>query len=193
MWCWRLIGASLLLLLSSQVQAAQIKNLKSEADVIPPRIELFAKYSITLNSDLEDALKNGLTLPFVYEFKLSKPRMYAWYRQVAEGFGPNAQLTQRLSYQPLTKQYRIATGGVARHFASLEEALMALGQIKNWSVLDGSDIAAEDFAGRLRLRLDSSKLPKTYQVSTIGNTNWQLESGWSDIQLRRNGDSEAVQ
>lgn len=189
---WRLFGACVLFLLAMQSTAA-IKNIKAEAEVVPPRIELFARFNIGLNSDLDEALKNGLTLPFIYEFKLTKPRAYAWYRQVADGFGSNAQLTHRLSYQPLTKQYRVTAGGVVRHFSNLEDALTALGIIRNWSVLDGSDIAADDFGGRIRLRLDTSQLPKAYQVSTIGNENWQLDSGWNDIQLRRLTDLEMLQ
>ncbi|WP_373974432.1 DUF4390 domain-containing protein [Chitinibacter sp. SCUT-21] len=181
---WRYFSACLLLLLAiQQGHAAEIRGTKMEASVKPQQIELFAKYSVVLNSDLEDALKNGLTLPFVYEFKLSKPRMYAWYRQVAEGFGPNAQLALRLSYLPLTKQYRVASNSVTRHFNSLEEALAVLGQLKHWKVLDNANIDPEDFAGRIRLRLDGSQLPKTYQVSTIGNANWQLESNWNELQV----------
>lgn len=190
---WRLIGACVLLLIALQCHAAQIKSVKAEAEVNPQQIELFAKYSVILNSDLEDALRNGLTLPFIYEFRLSKPRIYAWYRQVAEGFGPNAHLTLKLSYQPLTKQYRVTSSAVTRHFNSLEEALSALGQLKNWSVLENSNIDADDFAGRIRLRLDSSQLPKAYQLSNIGNANWQLESSWTDLQLRKPADVEATQ
>ncbi|WP_410497522.1 DUF4390 domain-containing protein [Chitinibacter sp. S2-10] len=190
---WRLLGSILALLFSVQTQAASIKNTKAEADIIPPRIEVSARYSITLSPELEDALRNGLTLPFIYEFKLTKPRFYAWYRQLAEGFGANAELTQRLSYQPLTKQFRISAGGITRHFASLDEALIALGHIKNWSVMDGSDLTEDEFAGKLRLRLDSAQLPKTYQVSTLGNANWQLESGWVEIQLHRNTETEVGQ
>ncbi len=173
--------------------AAGIKTIKTEADILPPRIELFARFTVSLNPELDEALRNGLTLPFVYEFKLTKPRLYAWYRQVAEGFGPNATATHRLSFQPLTKQYRIAAAGVVRHFNSLDEALTALGTLKNWVVMDGADLQSEDFAGKLRLRLDGSQLPKAFQLSTIGNTNWQLESGWSEIQLRRPAETEPVQ
>jgi hypothetical protein len=189
---WRLLGVSLLLLFTLQTQAA-IKGVKAEVEVTAPKVEIFARYTVSLTAELDEALRNGLTLPFVYEFKLTKPRFYAWYRQVAEGFGPNAQYIQRLSYQSLTKQYRISSNGNARHFNSLDEALSALGTIKNWSVLEGSNIAVEDFAGRLRLKLDLSQLPKTYQVSTLGNENWQLDSGWSELQPHRLSDLEMLQ
>lgn len=190
---WRLWAANVLLLLSLHGHAAQIRNVKAEVAVSAAHIDLFAKYTITLNSDLEEALRNGLTLPFVYEFKLTKPRWYAWYRHVAEGFGPNGELLLKLSYQPLTKQYRVSSPSVSRHFSSLDDALATLGTLKNWSVLDNANIAPEDFAGRVRLRLDASQLPKAYQISTIGNANWQLESGWNELQVKRDTELEVEQ
>ena len=77
-----------------------------------------------------------------------------------------------------------------RNFSSLEEALAAIGNLRSWSVLDGSNIAPDDFAGKLRLKLDLSQLPKAYQLNAIGNEAWQLDSGWSELQPRRSSDTE---
>ncbi|AOY00548.1 DUF4390 domain-containing protein [Jeongeupia sp. USM3] len=147
------------------------------------RIELSARFAVSLNPTLENALANGVSLPFVYEFQLTRPRGYALYRQVADWFSPTAELGYRLSYHAISRQYRLHLGSFYRSFASLDDALSALGVVRDWGVLAGSAIADDksDFAGRVRLRLDLSQMPKPFQLSTLGQGDWKLESPWVDI------------
>lgn len=188
---WQCLFAMMLLLCTIYVQAGGIKTLKSEVDINNNRIEISARYAVTLSPEIEAALKNGLSLPFTYDFKLTRPLIYSWYRTMADGFSPNASVTYRLSYQPLTRQYRLTTNGLSRNFNTAEEALLALAILRNWSVLEGSDISPEDFAGKIRFRLDHTQLPKSYQLTALGDEKWLLDSGWQDLQ--RSTPSEAAQ
>ncbi|GHD66696.1 hypothetical protein GCM10007350_29300 [Jeongeupia chitinilytica] len=147
------------------------------------RIELSARFAVSLNPTLESALTNGVSLPFVYEFQLTRPRGYALYRQVADWFSPTAELGYRLSYHAISRQYRLHLGSYYRSFATLDDALSALGVVKGWGVLADTSIADDksDFAGRVRLRLDLSQMPKPFQLSTLGQGDWKLESAWIDV------------
>lgn len=179
---WRQFIAAALLLCAFNAYAGSIKTIKSEVEFNGNHIELAARYAVTLSPDIETALKNGLSLPFTYDFKLTRPHFYAWYRSLADSFNPNASITYRLSYQPLTRQYRLNTSGLSRSFNTAEEALLALTIIRNWTVLEGSNISPDDFAGKIRFRLDQTQLPKSYQLTAIGDENWVLDSGWQELQ-----------
>ena len=179
---WRYLLGVMLLLCAYLAHAGSIKTIKSEVEFNGNHIELAGRYLVTLSPDIETALKNGLSLPFTYEFKLTKPKFYAWYRNLADSFNSTASITYRLSYQPLTRQYRLNTSGLTRNFNSAEEALVALSIIRGWTVLEGSNIDNEDFAGKIRFRLDHSLLPKSYQLTALGDEDWVLDSGWHELQ-----------
>ncbi|AZN36927.1 DUF4390 domain-containing protein [Iodobacter ciconiae] len=172
--------------------AGDIKVQKAEASFADNRIEIAARFDISLSNDLQEALKNGLSLAFVYEFQLTRPRMYSWYRQISDGFGPNAMLSYQLSYHSLSRQYRLHIGSFYRNFSNVNDALAALGIVRNWGILSDSNIARDrnpDFAGKVRLKLDRSRLPKTYQLTAFGHEEWQLESPWVDLVKVRTEDA----
>ncbi len=189
----RLAVLAVFLLASPLGHASGIDPQKAIALFTDNRIEISSRFSITLSPTLEQALQNGLALPFQLEFQLTRPRMHAWARQISDWFGPTATMTHRLSYQSLTRQYRVNSGGISRSFSSLSEALSVLGIVSGWQVLPDSSIAhdSKEFAGRVRLKLDLSLLPKPYQLAAIGQPEWHLDSPW--IELAVTSAQEAAQ
>ncbi|HSC80548.1 MAG TPA: DUF4390 domain-containing protein [Chitinolyticbacter sp.] len=173
------------LCIPASAQEPGIRARDASFDYAGDHIELAARFDVTLKPGLEDALANGFTLPFSYEFQLTRPRAYAWWKSVANWFDPTAQLNYRLSYHNLSRQYRLHLGSFYRSFATLSDALTALGVVRNWEVLGGSDLARdkEPLSGRVRLRLDVSQLPKPLQLSAMGKDDWVLSSPW--IELKR--------
>lgn len=181
----RLIGTAAvaaLFAIGAPCSAGSIEAHKAVAFFDSDRIEISARFSINLPPELETALHNGLALPFEFEFELTRPKLYTLMRY-SLWFGPTASTTKRLSYQPLTRQYRVHTGGISRNFKSLSEALSAVGIISAWSVLANTSVASDSdsFAGRLRLKLDLSQLPKPYQMAAIGHSEWSLVSSWAEL------------
>ena len=86
-------------------------------------------------------------------------------------------LTYRLSYHALTQEYRLATGSLRRSFATLHDALAALGHISALPVLEKGVVKpGVPHQVALRLSLDRSKLPKPFQVDAIANKDWQIDS-----------------
>ena len=91
---------------------------------------LNAQFDFTFNPTLEEALQKGVSLYFVLEFELTRPRWY-WLDEkvVAES------VQYRISYSPLTQQYRLATGLLGQQFASLEEVEHLLSRVASRPVI----------------------------------------------------------
>ena len=136
--------------------------------------QLDASFDLHLTSRLHDALMRGVPLTFVAEFHLTQPRHWWWDAHVA-----SVAQDVRLSYVALTRQYLVTTPLNQRRYASLDEALAAMGRIKDWPVLDRSLVErGTRYQAEVRLRLDTSQLPKPLQLYALVNDDWDMASGW---------------
>lgn len=123
---------------------------------------------------LADVVGRGVSLYFVTEFELTAPRWYWLDEEIV-----TRALTYRLSYQSLTRQYRLTTGALHQNFASLDEAMRTMLRIRNWGIADkGALKVGRSYNAALRFRLDVGELPKPLQVSALGRKDWNLASDW---------------
>jgi hypothetical protein len=137
-------------------------------------IVLNADFVLDLTSRLEDALAQGVPLYFLVEFESYRPRWY-W---LDEKIGA-ATLTARLSFHALTRTYRLSTGTLHQSFTTLDEALRALGLVREWLVLPPGALRPDTtYNAYVRMRLDTTQLPKPFQVSALANRDWSLASAW---------------
>jgi hypothetical protein len=98
-------------------------------------------------------------------------------------------LTYRLSYTPLTRQYRLATGALHRNFDSLSEALRALGRVSALPVMDKSSFKPGDnYTAAVRLSLDRNQLPKPFQLDAFANRDWDIQAKAFRWQPQAGGD-----
>jgi len=133
-----------------------------------------ADLDVNFNPTLEEALTKGITLYFVAEFELVRPRSY-WFGETVASL----QQQYRLRYNALTRQYQLSTGIVHKNLDSLDEVRQSLGQIRGWRVADRNALKkGQNYRAGLSLRLDTSRLPKPLQLSTMGAREWNLDSGW---------------
>lgn len=171
------LAAGLLWMLSAVAFAEGI-FIKS-AELLPAEggYTLEARYDVGLSSTLEDALVRGLALTFLTEFELVYPRWWTlnfWNKTLAA-----RRTAYRLSYNALTRQYRLSSGGFHQTFDSVEEALAVLGRVRfNPAVLDEAIEPGTVYIANVRLRLDTGKLPKPLQLDAIGSRDWNLSSDW---------------
>jgi len=148
----------------------------TSVDIVPVEEALLldADFDFEFTSRLEDALKQGIPLYFVVEFDLTRSRWY-WFDEVV------AKRTQklRLWYHALTRQYRLSSGNLHQAFESLREAQGALSHLRGWNVAERSQVQADVvYKASLRMRLDTTELPKPFQVSALANRDWKLSSDW---------------
>jgi hypothetical protein len=144
---------------------------------------LNASFQIELSPGLEDAVQKGVVLYFQTEFDLSRSRWY-WFDEKPA----IAQRQTRLSYQPLTQQYRIASEGLTFSARTLSEALQGVGSIGGWRVIDNAQLdPGKLYTASLRMTLDLSKLPKPFQVNALNNRDWNVSSDWLRFPLSPSG------
>ena len=155
------------------VQSAQLLL----ADDGDGAVVLDAQFDFDLPPVLEDAVNRGIALYFVVEFELFRPRWYWFDKRLVD-----AVRTYRLTYSPLTRQYRLATGALAQPFDSLAEALATLRRVRSWHVADRTLIRPDDdYTAQVRMRLDTSQLPKPFQINALTNRDWTLASDWRNV------------
>jgi hypothetical protein len=144
-----------------------------------PGVTLDADFDFELPYVLEDAVNRGIALYFVIDFELYRERWYWFDRQLAQ-----RSLTYRLTYSALTRQYRLARGSLALPFDSLADALASLRRVRGWKVLERGTLKPdEDYRAQLRMRLDTSQLPKPFQINALTNRDWTLASDWRNVNV----------
>ncbi len=141
---------------------------------------LAADFAFDFNPRLAEVVANGVPLYFVLEFDLARPRWWWLDEKLA-----SKRMQQRLSYHALSRQYRLSTGLLQQNYASLEEALNVLRRVRNWLVVDRSVALADaSYEGWVRMRLDTTLLPKPFQLSALTSRELNLESPWKRFSFR---------
>ena len=156
----------------------------ARADVVPVKsaelridegdVLLSAEFDLALTPTLEEALQKGIALHFVVEFDLTRARWYWLDEKVAEW-----SVTYRVSYSPLTRQYRVASGPLGQTFESLDDVERFLGRVSSRPVAR-TDMLTKGarYEAALRIRLDVTQLPKPFQINALALREWQLASDW---------------
>jgi hypothetical protein len=132
-----------------------------------------ADFSVTLNPAVEQALTHGVPLYFIGEFTLIHHRWY-WLNDVIA----QDELTVKLSYNALTRQYRVSYGAIYQNFSSLEDALHLLGHQAFDPFPAGTVHPGVGYVLSVRMHLDLAQLPKPLQINALVNTDWEMDSGW---------------
>ncbi len=176
----------MLLILASAVSAQDgIVVTRAAVEVrrgVDPGTYVDAQFDLHLPNALREAVDHGIALYFVIELEISRSRWY-WFdkRLVDDSF------QYRLSFSPLTRQYRLTRGGLAQPFDTLDQALATLRRVTQWRIGDAGLYDGRNTQGRIRLRLDTSMLPKPFQVSALTEHDWTLASEWFPLALTREG------
>ena len=142
---------------------------------------LSAQVRFELPSPVEDALLKGIPMVFVAEATVLRERWYWYDKEVA-----HAERYMRLSYQPLTRRWRlqaasgpISTSGLSlgQNFETQEEALGAVQRIANWRISEPGEVDADArHLVVLRFRLDVSQLPRPFQIGVVGQSDWSISA-----------------
>lgn len=135
---------------------------------------LDAQFNFELNSSLEDAVNKGIPLYFTTNFELTRPRWY-WFDEQPVSTSQSI----RLSFQPLTREYRVSSGGLQLGFSTLDEALAVIKHVTSWHVIDRNDVRpGETYTASVRMQLDVAFMPKPFQIDAVNNRDWNLASDW---------------
>ena len=158
-----------------------IEVIQSNLESTEEGYRLKAEFALELTQTLEDALMRGVPLYFTTQVEVSRPRWY-WFDEKSI----TASRSIRISYNVLTKQYRVSTdGSLHRNFAKLEEVIALLRRPSRWVIAENGALKrGEMYTVALRMALDTSQLPKPIQISVISGGDWQLSSDWSRFSFK---------
>lgn len=157
---------------ASYADGIEVKN--AAVTLADDSLVLQAEFGTTLTPTLEDALNKGVSLYFLLEFELIRPRWY-WINEKII----STQQQYRLSYNALTRQYRIGVGTLYQNFGTLAEALEVMSRLRRREEIEPGAIRKDTaYTAGLRLRLDISRLPKPFQISALGSREWNIGTDW---------------
>jgi hypothetical protein len=135
---------------------------------------LNADIDLELNPRLVDAITRGVSLYFTTEVVIERPRWYWLNATVVE-----RSLDYRLSYHAITRSYRLSIGTIHQSFDNLDSAVRTMQRVRNWQVAEVETLqAGVSHQVSLRFRLDTSQLPKPFQVTAIGSSDWNIGTDW---------------
>lgn len=177
---WKRLEQALLIALALSVApafAAQPHGIEVRQAAITTTDDSYlleADIDIILSAPLEDALNKGISLYFLLEFELMRPRWY-WFNEKTVAL----QQQYRLTFNALTRQYRIGVGAFYQNFPTLSEALQVMSKIRRRADLESGPLTkGASYTAALRLRLDTSQLPKPFNLNALGSREWSLGSDW---------------
>jgi hypothetical protein len=148
--------------------------------------QLFARIAYPVNEDIRAALKDGLTLTFDLDVVVARERRFWVDDDVA-----NYTLHRELVYHAVSDRYLTRDvdprASMQQHsYATLEEALEALGTVDAWPVLVAPQLAANrDYRVSLRAGVRRGRLPDTLRVLLFWTDDWHRESDWFSWSLQR--------
>ena len=132
---------------------ADIEVTKASLTVSEDAYVLEADFAIALTPPLEDVLNKGVSLYFLVDFELIRPRWYWFNERIAE-----TQYQYRLSYHALTRQYRVGSGTLYQNFATLDDALAVMSRVRRRHEIEPGLLKKDThYTAAVRMRLDGSR------------------------------------
>lgn len=171
---WLRIVLGLLLAASVLARAEGISLNSATLQLVDEGYELSADFDVRFTPSALEALNKGVPLYFVIEFEINRSRWY-WLDQTVV----RMELPYKLSYNALTRQYRLSVGPLFQNFDSLQEAMQVISRINRRPVARKDALEkGEEYTAALRMHLDTSQLPKPFQLDAITSREWNLSSDW---------------
>ena len=136
--------------------------------------QLTANFEVQFNQTIEDAIDRGLALPFIVEYEVTRPRWYWLDETIVKG-----SRSRQISYNALTRQYRLTIGSLYQNFERLEDVRQVLTFIRVTDLAERGQLQkGTTYHVAVRMRLDVSRLPKPFQVNALASREWNLASDW---------------
>lgn len=184
------LGVTMLVATSEAVADGAIEVTRAQLDVVAEQrpgpadgerrgpiehtLLLTADVRLALTDTLRDSIDRGLALYFQTDVQIVRPRWYWMNEQVL-----TTSIEWRVSYHALTRQYRVATNAQGQTAATLEEALAVMSQIRAMPIGRVASIRpGEHYDVWVRMRLDTGRLPKPFQMTAMTNRDWNPQSEW---------------
>lgn len=144
-------------------------------------LRLDAEIAYELNSEVREALVNGISLQFQIEVQIVSLQKWLWDKTIL-----TTVKTYSLEYHVLSKQYVLENleTGESDSFPDLESVLFKQGRVSALYIAEADYLNnKESYVVRLRSQLLTNKLPLPLRMKSYFSPKWRLNSGWHEWQL----------
>ena len=144
-------------------------------------LRLDAEIAYELNSEVREALVNGIPLMFQVEVQIKFLQSWRWDKVIS-----TTVKTHLLKYHALSKQYVLENLETedSDTFPDLESVLIHQGRVTALYIAEADNLdKQENIIVQLRSRLLTSKLPLPLRMKSYFSPKWRLNSGWYEWPL----------
>ncbi|MFK7815435.1 MAG: DUF4390 domain-containing protein [Gammaproteobacteria bacterium] len=163
----------------SKTKAIKVNYLNVTA--LNDELRLDAEIAYELNSEVREALVNGIPLLFQVEVQVVSLQKWLWNKVIT-----TTVKTHLLKYHILSKQYVLENleTGDSDSFPDLESVLVHQGRVSAMYITEADYLNdQENYVVQLRSQLLTSKLPLPLRMKSYFSPKWRLNSGWYEWPL----------
>jgi hypothetical protein len=144
---------------------------------------LAADIDYQLSDKAIEALQNGVSLFWTYQFKVEEQRDFVWNKTLVE-----KSFRYRIQYHALLKMYRVRneSNGVIDNFSTLQAALDLLSTLRNFPLIEKAKISnKEAYIAGMKVTFERDALPLPLRPIAYMNPQWYLSSDWFIWSLKK--------
>ena len=145
--------------------------------------QLNAEIGYPANDETAAALRDGVTLSYDLEVTVTRGRRFWTDAQVVA-----VDLRRELSYHSVSERFVVSDPlkeGDPESFATLGEALEAIGRVQRWPILVAAQVPQGDCTVNVRASVRRGRLTDALRVLMFWSDDWLLESEWYSWSLPR--------
>ena len=172
--------ALILLFASTQLKAFEVTEAVAKLNDGTYIVNAKIEYHFSLPA--LEALDNGVGLTMETHVQVRNEKAWIWQKDVVD-----FRIRTKIQYLPVSSLYQVTdlSTGEVQNFLSRNEAISALGDINNLSVVHESDLKpGEKYRLELKSYLDIESLPLPLRPKAYISSDWSLSTGWTLWHLR---------
>jgi len=148
--------------------------------------QLYARVQYPVNEDIRAALKDGLKLTFELDMVVSRERHFWMDADVFNYTLKRELMYHAVSDRYVTRELDSRSPNPQHSYATLEEALEALGTVDAFPILVSSQLAPNrEYRVSLRAGVRRGQLADTLRFLLFWTDDWHRESEWFSWSLQR--------
>jgi hypothetical protein len=172
--CWLLCLLCLLAGMAAAEESGKFEIMQAKTKLQDNLYQLDATIRYRLSGEAIEALINGVPLTLVLTITVDRERGYWWDERIA-----SIKQRYQLKYHTLSGQYLLTylNTGIQDSFSTLNSALMAMGNLANFPLLDKHLVKpGESYVVDLHTYLDIEALPAPLRPVAYFSSEWRLAS-----------------
>jgi hypothetical protein len=136
---------------------------------------LHARIEYPNNPEIQDALRDGITLSFDLDTRVERARRLWFDAEIVA-----LSLRRELSYHAVSERYivRDVRSGDQQSYATIEEALKQLGTVDGWPILVEPQLDGGMYEVSVRAGVRRGRLPSSLRALMFWTDDWHRTSEW---------------